>query len=442
MFFTVSNVLKTINEWWYQPIETVIKSVKNQQFADSTACNTNDYDSDYHSFSFSDEDCGEYVDNSDCSNNENSDDNLESMFVPIFGKKTYCGEYISDLNKKSRMSTVEHDNDSFFKMSQLNLKFKDQISYQGKQKSNKMPVQSVDSEYKTCYIQYLSLFTSINVFSVEGDIYFRLQKYNQCFILSFFEWALILENREKLIECIKNKSEWVLKHIDYLNYFPTWHHYFRLLRFNNDRLTIKVGMYDSFMMHENTYQEKIAMRSDMSRKSKFSLNRTELSNLLFPKQTTFLSCVKYLVESRLTVNITMVAICNIVNRAYTYKQKKECSGVVTNDMCLEAFISTVTNLFGMHSYHSHVRLREEVDTVFKKTYVNDVKTYRDLSIYATIQDALSIIFPSQLLYLKTIYDSLYGNSADTRKPFSCNHIHCINPICSINSNAVCFSLPY
>jgi hypothetical protein len=422
-------MLKTVSEWWYQSKESVTESVKKQRFYESDSSDS--YGSDYLS-------------DTDDDFSSSSEKAISSISFPIFGKKTYCGVDIKPqtFSRRRPSKPVDEDSDAFSNMSQMLANFEVCNESKGQVKSNSMLIQSVDSDYNTCYIQYLSLFTFISVFLFEGDIYFQLQKYNQCFIFSFFEWSLIMENRKKLIHAVKNNTQWMVRDINYHDYVEPWHHTFNSLRYNGKRLNISV-LLDSGVIDNsddcNSYDSDCfsSLRGDMSENIRFTLNKTELKNLVFAQTTPFMLCVQNLVESRFALNIVSVAICNVINKMYLSNQDSENQ---TSDMSFEAFVCFLSNLFSVHNYHAMVQLRIEVDLIYNRIQILYGKTHRDLQSHVSIQDLLPVIFPSQIVFLKKIYDRTYCDPARrAEETFSCKQPHCINPICFDN---VCKSIPY
>ena len=432
-FFSVPKLLKLASEWWFQPEESIVECLKREQNKSITSSSSEEENDD------DDDDGLKMLINSDSSDSDyhlvlsnqlfdshNSTSSEEDFWVPTEGKKTYCGEYIDVINSKRIFKTPFHDFSAFSKISDLSELY---ALYYCKLNTAEtgIPVDSVEYDHKSCYIQYLSLFSSINVFFHEGELYFRFQKYNEYFIFSFFEWSLIIENRPKILKCMLEQKKWLIK-VEYGNRSLQWYHVFKSLYFNGKRLVIEVDY--SVAIDDESSIETCTLHNTMSSKREFSLNRTELSNLLFPFDTTFRSCVHYLSAARINFNITMVALCNIIKKALIFQQQtSELEGEMTSsEISLAGFLSLISQLFGVHNYHTQVRLRSEIHTILQKLRTSE-KQCRDICTYATIQESLSQIFPSQLVYLRKIYNTLHCNN-QTREPFtSCKISYCINPLC-------------
>jgi hypothetical protein len=297
--------------------------------------------------------------------------------------------------------------------------------------SNEMVNEPIAVDYERASVMFLSFFTFISAYLFHGHIFFNLVKRENTFTFSFFEWNLLYLNRVNIMDCLTAGREWSV-YCDILNPLRAmpgtllhiaFHRIESLFLNKKGKLTVVVKLQPSWS----------PIKQSSSESSKFTLNRMELEMLLTQTDHPFMMYVQNLQESRLSLNVTLVAICNLLIKTQ-FKTNQYNSGKIRSKLFQTYdMLNVLAQLFGPCNYHTQVRLRGEINNVYEKIPFHAKRT---MPVHTTLSDCLELLFPSQISFLMDLY---------TRAHLGCEFFkcpHCITPICEVEDGSICARFIY
>jgi hypothetical protein len=275
---------------------------------------------------------------------------------------------------------------------------------------------------------FLAHFVWLTIFLFNGDIFFNLMMRGKMFMFSFFEWNMLVLNRCNILSALKAGKCWSFssaienpftKRIGLAITFNTFR---KLYLDKNGDLTVFVQLHKAFSVFGQMVCEETS----------FVLDRLHLEQLLATTQTPFHRYVNSLQESRLTYNIAVTAICNLLTHTHSPACRKPHHArlAVSNDMVLG-----LSELFGFFSYHSTLRLRYEMNRIYNSVPITAKRT---LPFQVNISDSIHMLFPGQLQFLLTLYSK--AKQPGGAQFFECPY--CITPICKTTNKEICRSFIY
>jgi hypothetical protein len=285
---------------------------------------------------------------------------------------------------------------------------------------NEMINEPIACDYEKASTIYLSFFAFISVYLHRGDIFFNFVKKGHLFVLSFLEWSFLYLNRMKIMIALSNREALTIMNPLRLTMHPLlWNSMLNFHTLVALHLSKKGKL--TFVVERTTAWKSGGCHNEgqeLSDNKSFRLNKNEVELLLTQHNHPFIMYVNLLQESRLSLNITMAAVCNLLLAAKNVNTKA-LGGRLMDSW---EIIRQLTNLFAPFNYHTHVRLRAEIDRIY---HTIPISARRTLPMYTTLSDCLHILFPSQMNYLLELYST--AKKSSERIYFRCDY--CISMNC-------------